>query len=119
MNLTHPLLQRSARILPWVGLAVSVAMAFVVTLFGALLLPQFVEMFGSAGQALPWISRVYSQGYLLAWLAPALVGACWYFGPPIAGRILAGLLGLGAGLLGSVGVLFAMYLPYFMLGSLV
>ncbi|WP_448143024.1 hypothetical protein [Stenotrophomonas bentonitica] len=119
MNLTHPLLQRSARILPWVGLAASVAMAFVVTLFGALLLPQFVEMFGSAGQALPWISRVYSQGYLLAWLAPALVGVCWYFGPPIAGRILAGLLGLGAGLLGSVGVLFAMYLPYFMLGSLV
>jgi len=47
------------------------------------------------------------------------VGACWYFGPPIAGRILAGLLGLGAGLLGSVGLLFAMYLPYFMLGSLV
>lgn len=94
-------------------------MACVVTLFGALLLPNFVEMFGSAGQALPWITRVYSQGYLLAWLAPLLVVACWKFGPTVVGRIVAGLLGLGAALLGSVGVLFAMYLPYFMLGSLV
>lgn len=115
----HPLLQRLAGLLPWLGLLASTGMACVVTLVGVVAMPHFVMLFGSAGQPLPWITQTVSQAYLLAWLAPLLVVACWYFRRTVPGRIVAGLLGLGAALLGAVSVIFAMYLPYFMMGSLV
>lgn len=115
----HPFLQRIAGVLPWLGLLASTGMAVVVTLVGVVAMPHFATLFDSVGQPLPWLTHAFSKAYLLAWLAPLLVGACWYFRPTVPGRILAGLLGLGAGVLGSVSVIFAMYMPYFMMGSLV
>lgn len=119
MHVVHPLLQRVAGILPWLGLLASLGMACVVTLVGVVAMPSFATLFGSVGQPLPWLTHAFSQAYLLAWLAPLLVGAGWYFRPTVAGRIVAGVFGLGAALLGAVSVIFAMYLPYFMMGSLV
>ncbi len=115
----HPLLQRLAGLLPWLGLLASTAMAFVATLVGVLAMPRFVDMFGSAGQPLPWITQAFSQCYVVAWGVPLLVGAIWYLRPTVPGRIAAGLLGVGAAVLGAISVIFAMYLPYFMMASLV
>lgn len=110
---------RGAGLLPWLGLIASVGMAAVVTVFGTLILPPFAEMFANVGHELPLLSRTFAKAYLLAWLGPLVVLACWRFGPgPWASR-LAGLLGMLLALLGAVSTLFALYLPYFQMGSLV
>lgn len=94
-------------------------MALILTVFGVFVFPQYAEMFASFGGELPFLSRTFGSGYGLAWLAPMAVVACWYFGPATWGPRLAGLLGLLTGLLGVVIVIFALYLPYFQMGSLV
>ena len=119
MRALHPLLLRSAAILPWLGLFASAAMAVLVTLFGMLAMPYYAELFGNAGQQLPWVTRAFSQTWWLAWLAPVLVGAALFLRTTPYVRIAAGVFGLMAAVLGAVSTLFAMYLPYFLLGTLV
>ncbi|WP_315386909.1 hypothetical protein [uncultured Stenotrophomonas sp.] len=119
INTLHPLLLRSAAVLPWLGLFASAAMAVIVTAFGLLAMPYYVDLFGAAGQPLPWITQVFSQAWGVAWLAPVLVGAALFVRTTPYVRIAAGVFGLGAGVLGAVSALFAMYLPYFKLASLV
>lgn len=115
----HPLLQRSATYLPWLGLFASAATAVVVTLFGMLAMPYYANLFGSAGQPLPWFTRVFSQAWPSAWLAPVGIGAILLLRTTPYLRIAAGLFGLVASTMGAVSALFAMYLPYFLLASLV
>ena len=111
--------QRNAGVLPWLGLIGSIAMAVVVTVFAKMLFINFVEMYNTYGKELPWLSRVYHDNYLLAWLGPVAVVVLWYIGRDSWGPRVAGLLGLMIALVGAVSTIFALYLPYFKMGSLV
>ncbi|WP_125359893.1 hypothetical protein [Stenotrophomonas sp. 278] len=111
--------QRNAGVLPWLGLIGSIAMAVVVTVFAKMLFINFVEMYNTYGKELPWLSRLYHDNYLLAWLGPVAVALCWYIGRDSWGPRVAGLLGLLIALVGAVSTIFALYLPYINMGSLV
>lgn len=111
--------QRSAGVLPWLGLIGSIGMAVGVTIFAKKLFINFVEMYTTYGKELPWLSRVYHDNYLLAWLGPVAVVLLWYIGRDSWGPRVAGLLGLLIALVGAVSSIFALYLPYINMGSLV
>lgn len=103
-----------------IGLLSSGIMASIATVVGVWALPQFTSMFAGSGVPLPPLTRWFAQGYLLAWLAPVVVLAMWYFAPGGAwARPMAAAIGLLATLVGAVIVVFALYLPYFQLGAVV
>lgn len=113
-----PKARRSAGLLPWLGLIGSIGMALVVTVFAKLLLINFVEMYTTYGQELPWLSQVYRNNYMLFWLGPVAVGLLWYIRCDSWGPRVAGLLGLLIALVGAVSTIFALYLPYLRMASL-
>ena len=113
-----PKARRSAGLLPWLGLIGSIGTALVVTVFAKLLLINFVEMYTTYGQELPWLSQVYRNNYMLFWLGPGAVGLLWYIRRDSWGPRVAGLLGLLFALVGAVSTIFALYLPYMRMASL-
>lgn len=110
---------RMARTLPWLGLFSSTGIALVVTLFGIFVVPRFTEVFAQLAGELPWITRSFISGYALTWLGPVMVVACWLLLHGTRGRVLAGVVGLVTVPFWAVVTLFAVYLPYLQIGSLV